>query len=555
MELQPALEAVTSANLVPTRPKPSRTGLVFLVLALGALWFVCCRHLSAEWSFNEQYNYGWFVPFFAVYLFWLRWEDRPEPARISDFGFRISAAAVICSLLLLLPLRVFEIGSADWRPLGWVHVAAAVTITLSLIYLTGGTSWLRHFSFAVLFFFVAVPWITPIEGPIVQGLMRVVAATAAEALALFGIPAEVQGNLIRLPNGVVGVNEACSGVRSLQTSLMIGLLFGELKRLKIGPRLALIGSAVAIALVANFLRAFFLVWMASTHDLAAVGRWHDFAGYVIVGLVFVGTMWIASRWKTNRVEDANASREAARPRFSTGALTALFLWIVAVEAGAEFWYRVHERDLVARVPWSVRWPENERGYHELKIDNEVRSLLRFDSGREAAWTATGIGSRPYPSANYLFYFRWNPGSGTILRARAHRPDICLPAAGWRQVGAEKVENFQIGENRSLPFRRFDFVRQSDSQNSLRATAFFTLHEDVAHQTEDEEAAEAGLYSNWEWADRWRVVRNGIRNRGQQVLEIIILHPAESDQTEQQFAELLPKLIKTESRGGKVESRK
>src|SRR2546428_12814182 len=44
-----------------------------------ALWFVLCKHLSGEWSVNEQYNYGWFVPFFALYLFWLRWQDRPAP--------------------------------------------------------------------------------------------------------------------------------------------------------------------------------------------------------------------------------------------------------------------------------------------------------------------------------------------------------------------------------------------------------------------------------------------------------------------------------------------
>ena len=45
----------------------------------AALWLVLCRHLSGEWAINEQYNYGWFVPFFCAYLFWLRWEDRPEP--------------------------------------------------------------------------------------------------------------------------------------------------------------------------------------------------------------------------------------------------------------------------------------------------------------------------------------------------------------------------------------------------------------------------------------------------------------------------------------------
>src|SRR5207244_3980145 len=53
-----------------------RTALV--VAAIGALWFLLCRELSGEWSLNEQYNYGWFVPFFALYLFWLRWQDRPQ---------------------------------------------------------------------------------------------------------------------------------------------------------------------------------------------------------------------------------------------------------------------------------------------------------------------------------------------------------------------------------------------------------------------------------------------------------------------------------------------
>src|SRR5437588_9647316 len=108
-------------------PRPTITPLLvrgFSVRAaatlvfFGALWFVLCRHSSGEWSVNEQYNYGWFVPFFTLLLFWLRWEDRPEPetrdqrtkARTQSEEFRISAVAVaIGCLLLLLPLRLFEI--------------------------------------------------------------------------------------------------------------------------------------------------------------------------------------------------------------------------------------------------------------------------------------------------------------------------------------------------------------------------------------------------------------------------------------------------------------
>src|SRR5207248_6210110 len=117
---------------------------------------------------------------------------------------------------------------------------------------------------------------------------RSVAAIAAETLALFGIPAEAEGNLLRLPFGLVGVNEACSGVRSLQTSIMIGLLFGELKRLSLGQRIFLVVAGVSIALFANFLRVLFLVSMASrAHDLSFVSNWHDLAGYVVWVLVYL----------------------------------------------------------------------------------------------------------------------------------------------------------------------------------------------------------------------------------------------------------------------------
>jgi hypothetical protein len=63
------------ALLVSGRQFPARLALPLLFF--GALWFVLCRQLSGEWLVNEQYNYGWFVPFFALYLFWLRWQDRP----------------------------------------------------------------------------------------------------------------------------------------------------------------------------------------------------------------------------------------------------------------------------------------------------------------------------------------------------------------------------------------------------------------------------------------------------------------------------------------------
>src|SRR4051794_13739342 len=99
------------------------------IVFFAALWFVLCRHLSGEWSVNEQYNYGWFVPLFAAYLFWLRWAGRPgkvesrraaERGARSDSEFRrpvllLSTSAFLLVLLLLLPLRLFEVANPDWR--------------------------------------------------------------------------------------------------------------------------------------------------------------------------------------------------------------------------------------------------------------------------------------------------------------------------------------------------------------------------------------------------------------------------------------------------------
>ena len=104
---------LTDASSLPAQ-RTFRREFVLSVLFLAALWFGLCRELSGEWSVNEQYNFGWFVPFFALYLFWLRWQDRP-PAQIKSLQHRerpafqshvansAALAMAIAALLLLLP--------------------------------------------------------------------------------------------------------------------------------------------------------------------------------------------------------------------------------------------------------------------------------------------------------------------------------------------------------------------------------------------------------------------------------------------------------------------
>jgi exosortase len=533
------------------------------VLFLAALWFVLCRQLSGEWSINQQYNFGWFVPFFALYLFWLRWQDRPQnESRISNLESRkrraIAALVAIPALLLLLPVRLFEIANPEWRLLAWVHAASVVTLTLLLIWCAGGIPWLCHFAFPVAFIFVAVPWPTPVEVPVIQGLMRMVARVAAETAMLLGIPAQVEGNLIRVSTGLVGVNEACSGIRSLQTSLMIGLLFGELKRLSVLHRVALVVGAVGIALFTNFLRAVFLVAVAATENISEVTRWHDIAGYTIIALVFVGTMVLAYLLGKSEVRNPKsavvagvspANMKESEPTRLPLQIPAYFVifalcWLLFVEVGTAAWYRVHESNLVSGIRWNVQWPEQSPNFRKLKIDPEIRGVLRFDESEAAAWTmnspgnsessrtSKGFQTQVKPSGKntiscLLYVFRWEPGRNSALLANLHRPDVCLPASGWTQVADDGVRNYPVTGPFELPFRHFEFQRTFENSASQTAHAFYCLSEDRASGTASprEHADAPGMWgspSSWTRAERLGAVLEGRRHLGQQVIEAIFI---------------------------------
>ena len=536
------------------------------LLFFGALWFILCRQLSGEWLVNEQYNYGWFVPFFALYLFWLRWQDRPPPEvrgqRSVVGGQKLVALVIgIPALFLLLPVRLFEIASPEWRLLGWIHAGSVATLTLLYLWCVGGKSWLRHFAFPVAFFFIAVPWPTAVEVPIIQGLMRMVADVAAETAMLLGIPAQVEGNLIRVSTGLVGVNEACSGIRSLQTSLMIGLLFGELKRLSVSRRVALVVGAVIIALFANFVRAVFLVTVAATKNISEIGRWHDVAGYTIIALVFLSTMGLAyvlgrAQGRRKKEEGGNqtvvAGVSPARKRLQPARLplqvpgsyvAAALCWLLFVEIGIAGWYRAHETNLVSGIRWTVQWPERAANFRKLNIESEIRSVLRFDEGQSAAWLMTptptsesspaaktsGTQSNRLPPnavACYMYVFRWNPGRNSALLANLHRPDVCLPASGWTQVADDGVRNYPVAGAFELPFRHFEFQRAIGNSAPQTAHAFYCLSEDRAAESSVPAITRlpgmTGSSSEWTRAERLRTVLEGRRHLGQQVIEAIFV---------------------------------
>src|SRR5439155_21707082 len=132
------------------------------------------------------------------------------------------------------------------------------------------------------------------EQPITAGLMQAVAAATAGLLHWFGIPAQTAGGAITLRTGVVGITEACSGMRSLQAGIMFGVAMGEWFLLRPQRRIVLLLIAIALALCTNLIRTFVLSLQAEWNGLSAVEKIHDFTSTLAVSALVL-SIWIFAR--------------------------------------------------------------------------------------------------------------------------------------------------------------------------------------------------------------------------------------------------------------------
>jgi hypothetical protein len=88
------------------------------------------------------------------------------------------------------------------------------------------------------------------------GLQQWVTGGVLQALHLLGVPARQHGNVIELATTTVGVEEACSGIRSLISCVFAGFFFaGWLVRRPLG-RLCLILAAplLVFGFIAHYLQ-------------------------------------------------------------------------------------------------------------------------------------------------------------------------------------------------------------------------------------------------------------------------------------------------------------
>jgi exosortase len=506
-----------------------RWGLVLFAFLM--LWLEIVQQLRSEWSLNPQYSYGWTVPFLVGWLFYQRWPLRPalSPARVR--GLTITVA--ILAALLLLPARLIAIANPDWRLLSWGMALLVALISFCALNLVGGTPWLKHFSFPILFFLVAVPWPTQLEQLVIQSLMRADTAITIQFLNLFGTLAVQHGNVIELSTGPVGIDDACTGVRSLQATFMIALFLGEFYRLRVGRRCLLVVAGAFVAFACNIGRTFLLCEVAANSGIDAIHRWHDPAGYTIL-LVCLFALWGLSLWLKSSPSASsspplkpNPSRVAAR--VGSALPIALLVWLLLIEASAATWYSPARKRSTFAKSWSVTFPTNEQRFQNEPIPAQAQELLRYNEGGSATW-------RTEENRAWLLYsFRWLPGRTAALFVKIHRPDICLPASGLTMTDESSVQLVKInGVNLPLRFYRF-------RQEQVPLHVAYCYWDGRSDYDNDQRAGE----EDWSIRGRLRAAREGKREIGARMLELAVWGIEDDAEGRRALIAELNKIVKPE----------
>ena len=268
-----------------------------LPLAVFVGWWI--YSLQFQWRAQEEYRFGYLVVVLVAFLVWDRWDSRPK----RDIPSSLWRAALwsLIGFPLVLVAELYRYALARSPASATALSLGTICFIRAAILQQWGPQTLRHFRFPILFALIAVPIPGVVWSPVVFGLKGLVTFVNVELLNLMGIPALQQGSVIQLPNCRVGVDEACSGIRSLQSSLMMALFIGDQSLRQAGLRWLLVSGAVGWAVVGNIGRSLYLSLTAHRHGTAALNEVHDTAGWsvLVVTLVGMGVMaWALARWES-----------------------------------------------------------------------------------------------------------------------------------------------------------------------------------------------------------------------------------------------------------------
>lgn len=429
--------AAPSPGPAPTGPVPRRyMALMAMLLVLMAAF---CVLLWPEWRQNPDLSHGFFAPF--IFLLLIRESRRAGPSRWMPAGRYLPELAIVFAFGA--GLVFFGLAGIFAASLAWNHALVCVGLAVSLgCFLLGGLLILADervrlvpfnwISLTAIFLWLLV---TPVPdgtyARLTLSLQGWVTGSVLHSLHLLGVPARQHGNIIELALTSVGVEEACSGIRSLLSCVFAGFFFAAWQVRRPGARLALIVAAPLLALGMNFVRSLTLTLLANA-GLDIAGFWHDVTGFAILGVTALTLAGLAVLLESTPL---TATTPAPAPPAPPERWPLRLFWVslAATVALGVFFFANSRPALRGNHPapvltdilplhaegWSVQTPGDLYQFAD---------ILQTSHLIERTYVRTAGDGKMTQLTVYVAY--WAPGQASVSRVASHTPDACWPGAGW-----------------------------------------------------------------------------------------------------------------------------
>jgi len=431
-----------------TIPPPKGIGLTALTTGLSWVWLALGA--MPAWRTNEEYQFGWFVPPLAAY-FLVRRLVETAPRERDPWFTGASITLMGLAFFLVIPLEFLRLAPLSWTAIIWGQFFATAALTIAAFYLVGGPSYATATFVPLLFLATAVPIPTAIELPVTVGLSHWIAPVVADALRLAGIPVQTTGAVLHLPNCVLGIEAACSGVRGLQGGVMIALAAGELLSLTWPRRMFLLLLAPILATLLNVARSTYLGFVGAAAGADGIDAQHDtvaLVAFVVLASLLLGAAWMLRTPHKERQMIYTRGPLPLKGGLRTGWIVALLIACCGA-AAANIWYATGQGAEAGSPRLELRTDSPDITADP--VPHAVESLLRYDQGGYASTKLPGGAS-----AN-AYHFFWSASPSNVQQLY-HRPEVCMPGAGWMQQGPPQPVTVDIGGT-PLTWQVIDYKRE------------------------------------------------------------------------------------------------
>ena len=283
------------------------SGAAIAAVAVALLFLDTSVSIVTIWNRSETFTHGFFV--LPIFL-WLVWRERAAIAGLVAVPEPRMLPPIAGAGALWLVSRVADVLAGQQL--------ALVLMIVFVIVAFAGREIARTIRFPLLFLL----FLAPLGEELVPLLMDITAELTVGAIALTGIPIYREGLFFSLPSGDWSVVEACSGIRYLIASIVLGSLYAHLYIEGTSRKLAFLALSAIVPIAANGIRAFLIVMLGHFSGMKlATGADHLVYGWLFFGIVMfllfsVGALF--RRDETDRDGEVDANGGTASDSERTG---------------------------------------------------------------------------------------------------------------------------------------------------------------------------------------------------------------------------------------------